>query len=327
MTPMRTQALKILMLCSLVFCAAAAAYSRSATILTGSLRVARPHIPSARAACTADGEEVGDVVTVQTTLAGVPAILRVPKMITKAPIVLWHGFGAPASESELMKALPLDDVAAVKVYLGLPLFGSRAPSGGSDTLARRQAKDYASLIFEPVVMGAAKELPAVLDALRSRRCLRPNDRIGLFGFSAGGAAVLFALAERSVPVQAAVTLNAPVGLSESIQAVEHATKRRYEWTASTRQLAERADSIRRASEIAVGDPPPALLIFHGAADDVVPSQGTLSLRDALRPLYGASGNDKRLKVVIAPDVSHDWTKPDALHEIRVEVAAWFNQHL
>jgi hypothetical protein len=67
-----------------------------------------------------------DVMTVQTTLAGVPAILRIPKVVRKRPIVLWHGLGPPASESELMKALPLDDVPSVKVYLGLPLFGARA---------------------------------------------------------------------------------------------------------------------------------------------------------------------------------------------------------
>jgi predicted esterase len=296
-------------------------------LCSGPVCAARPHIQTPRAACAESGEEVGDVVVVQTTLAGVPAILRVPRIITKAPIVLWHGFGVPASESTLMQALPLDDVAAVKAYLGLPLFGSRALPGGSDTLAQRQMTDYASLIFEPVVMGAVKELPAVLDALRSRRCLRPKEKIGLFGFSAGGAAVLLALAERAVPVQAAVTLNAPVGLTESIEAVEHATKRRYEWTPATRQLANRADSVLRASEIAAGDPPPNLLIVHGAADDVVPSQGTLALRDALRPAYGASGNTNRLKVVIAPDVSHEWTKPGTLDEIRGEVAGWFNQHL
>jgi hypothetical protein len=104
-------------------------------------------------------------MTVQTTLAGVPAILRVPKAIRKPPIVLWHGLGPPASESELMKALPLDDVPSVKVYLGLPLFGARAPSDGAESLARRQAEDYAYRIFEPVVVGAAKELPAVLKAL------------------------------------------------------------------------------------------------------------------------------------------------------------------
>ncbi len=45
-----------------------------------------------------------------------------------SPIVLWHGFGPPASEQALMEALPLDEVPAVKVYLGLPMFGSRAPA-------------------------------------------------------------------------------------------------------------------------------------------------------------------------------------------------------
>ncbi|HEY2591022.1 MAG TPA: hypothetical protein VGI35_05470, partial [Steroidobacteraceae bacterium] len=45
-------------------------------------------------------------------LAGVPAIVRVPPRIEKPPILLWHGFGAPGSEAELMEALPLDDVPA-----------------------------------------------------------------------------------------------------------------------------------------------------------------------------------------------------------------------
>ena len=83
--------------------------------------------------CAAGGDVAGDIVTLQTTLAGVPAVLRVPKVITKAPIVPWHGFGPPASETALMKALPLDEVAAVKVYLGLPLFGLRAPLVVGDT--------------------------------------------------------------------------------------------------------------------------------------------------------------------------------------------------
>jgi hypothetical protein len=140
------------------------AYSQPSSMLEQAIRVARPHIKPPGAACAAGGDVVGDVVTVRTTLGGVPAILRVPKVITKPPIVLWHGFGPPASESELMKALPLDEVAAVKIYLGLPLFGARAPTGSNETLAQRQGSDYASLIFEPVVMGAAKELSSVLAA-------------------------------------------------------------------------------------------------------------------------------------------------------------------
>lgn len=123
----------------------------------------------------------GQPVLVTTRLAGVPAVLRVPKVIKKPPIILWHGFGPPADERALMAALPLDDVPAVKVYLGLPLFGARSPAGGTEEMIRRQTQDVASLIFEPVVMGAAGELPAVRNALRARHCLAPGAKIGLFG--------------------------------------------------------------------------------------------------------------------------------------------------
>ena len=77
--------------------------------------------------------------TVATSLNGVPALVRIPRRIERAPIILWHGFGPPASERALMEALPLDDVAAIKVYTGLPLFGQRAPEGGMQELARRQS--------------------------------------------------------------------------------------------------------------------------------------------------------------------------------------------
>src|SRR5689334_21752729 len=104
-----------------------------------------------------------------------------------------------------MEALPLDDVPLVKVYLGLPLFGARAPPGGLDEIVRRQSEDFAALIFEPSVVGAVDELPAVVKALEERGCLGPKDKIGLFGFSAGGSSVLMALARRDVQVSAAVT--------------------------------------------------------------------------------------------------------------------------
>jgi pimeloyl-ACP methyl ester carboxylesterase len=277
--------------------------------------------------CEAIGEAADDAMTVQTTLAGVPAILRVPKVIRKPPIVLWHGLGPPGSERELMKALPLDDVPSVKVYLGLPFFGARAPWDGAESLARRQAEDYGTRIFEPVVVGAAKELHAVLKALREKRCLGPNDEIGLFGFSAGGTAVLIALSEPGVRVRAAVTVNAPIGLSAAIDAMERATKRQYVWTDATRQLAERSDSIRRAAEIASGAPPRALLLFHGADDTIVMPNGAASLREVLQPYYQRSGNDQRLKLVIASGVSHNWTEPRPLQQLRASVADWFNRYL
>jgi pimeloyl-ACP methyl ester carboxylesterase len=277
--------------------------------------------------CAARGEVTDDVMTVQTTLAGVPAILRVPKGIKKPPIVLWHGLGPPASEGELMKALPLDEVPAIKVYLGLPLFGLRAPSDGAESLAQRQAQDYASQIFEPVIVGAAQELRAVLNALREKKCLGPNDAIGMFGFSAGGTAVLIALREPGVPVRAAITVNAPTGLGAAIDAMERATKRPYVWTESARQLEQRFDAVQHAAEIARPAPPPALLLIHGADDTIVAPSGAVSLRAALQQYYQHSGNDQRLKLVIAPGVSHGWTEPRTLQQLRASAANWFNRYL
>jgi pimeloyl-ACP methyl ester carboxylesterase len=258
-----------------------------------------------------------------TTLAGVPAIVSVPTQVTKPPILLWHGFGAPASEAALQEALPLADVPAIKVYLGLPLFGERAPAPGEPSVSQRQQEDYGARIFEPVVMGAANELPAVVKALRERKCLRANEPIGLFGFSAGGAAVLFALAEHRVPVRVAVTVNAPVGLEAAIDAMERVTKRPYAWTPATRKLAQRSDAVRRASDVATGRP--ALLLFHGADDTVVRPDGAASLRVALQPFYRSDAD--RLQLVVAPGVAHDWTEPRTLDVLRASVSDWFARNL
>ena len=132
------------------------------------------------------------VTVIATTLGSTPALVRVPHQITKPPIILWHGFGPPDSERALMDALPLDDVPALKVYAGLPMFGARELPDGD--LVRRQRQDLGTLLFEPVVMGGAKELSSILRVLEQHGCMRRGDALGLFEFSAGGV-LLYALAE------------------------------------------------------------------------------------------------------------------------------------
>jgi hypothetical protein len=84
----------------------------------------------------ADGSRT-ETTTIETRLAAVPALLRIPPKVTRPPILLWHGFGPPASERQLMDAMPLDDVPAIKVYLGLPQFGARErPDGREAHLCR-----------------------------------------------------------------------------------------------------------------------------------------------------------------------------------------------
>jgi dienelactone hydrolase len=294
-----------------------------AALVMASTAAARVANPSLCAAASPSGQGPEPARTIQTTLAGVPAILRVPRTIRKPPIVLWHGLGPPAKEADLMEDLPLDEVPAVKVYLGLPLFGARAPTSESDSLAQRQAQDYALRIFEPVVVGAARELPAVLAELRKQGCLRRGDAIGLFGFSAGGSAVLMALLEHKAALRVAVTVNAPTGLRSAVGALERATKQPYTWSDASRRLAERTDATQHAALIA----PRALLLFQGADDTMIAPADTVSLAEALRPFYEHSGAAQKLQLTVAPGVSHNWADRRTLDQVRAAVADWFNRYL
>lgn len=273
--------------------------------------------------CLKGNKAAGEAAIVQTRLASVPALMRIPATITRPPILLWHGFGPPASERALMEALPLDDVPAIKVYLGLPQFGAREAPGGREDMIRRQTEDLGRLVFEPVVVGAARELPAVIAALQELRCVSTQDKVGLFGFSAGGAAALLALAEGKARIDSAVVVNASTGLSASVQAYERATKQEYVWTDYTRELARRTDATQRAADIARNHP--ALLILHGTNDAMLTSQTAVALRDALAPYYRTAGNEQRLRLELVDGLSHGWADSAHAGELRRTIAEWFNE--
>jgi len=281
-------------------------------------------LPTAFDDCTHNGDENRSVTT---ELAGVPAILRIPARPTKPPIILWHGFGAPASEEALMQALPLDDVPAVKVYLGLPLFGKRALPGGTDELVRRQKKDVGLEVFEPIVVGAATELPGVVRELERRGCMKKGEKIGLFGFSAGGASALLSLAEHHVTVSAAVLLNPSTGLTASVQAFERAIGQSYAWTPRSRALAARTDAANHVSDIGKGTPPPAVLILDGAKDDLFAREGMTTLSDALASYYAKAHANERFQHRIVEGLSHNITGSHSDDELGRQVSAWFNRYL
>lgn len=263
----------------------------------------------------------GEMTVVETRLASVPALMRVPSKVSQPPIVLWHGFGPPASERALMEALPLDDVPAIKVYLGLPQFGARESAGGREDLMRRQTEDLGRLVFEPVVVGAAQELPSVIAALQELQCIRAQDKVGLFGFSAGGAAALLALAEGKASIGTAVVVNASTGLTASVEAYERATQKKYVWSDHTRELARRTDAIGRAADIARNRP--ALLIVHGTDDPMLTSQTAAALRDALAPFYRGPGSEQRLRLTLVDGLSHGWADSAHAAELRRSIADWF----
>jgi predicted esterase len=299
---------------------------------TGGVSVPHPVSPSpansvvdSESAFRCDRVTSAAALVVETRLAGVPAILRIPAHVSRPPIVLWHGFGPPANERSLMDALPMDDVPSIKVYLGLPLFGARAPQGGNQELGRRQAEDFAMLLFKPAVEDAAEELPSVVTQLQRRGCMLPGQRIGLFGYSAGGSAALIALIQSKVAVRAVVLVNASTGLNASVQALERLTKQPYHWTAASRELAERTDAVRHAAQIARGNPPPALLVVQGASDTVLTPQPATELHDALQPYYLKHGGASRLKLVLIKGMAHGWTDDkEAADKVDRLTRDWFD---
>lgn len=269
--------------------------------------------------CEAQGRATPTVA--QTTLNGVPAIVRIPTHIDKAPIILWHGFGPPASESAMMEALPLDEVGAVKVYLGLPLFGARAPSGGMKELARRQGEDLGLEVFKPVVAGAADELSNVVAALVEHGCMKAGSAVGLVGFSAGGAAALYALSQGRVKIEGAVLLNPSTGLTDSVQAYEKATRQTYTWSPASRELAHQTDAAAHTADIARHRP--ALLFLQGANDAVLDGKAVSALCAGLKPLYGDQVS--RLQCRQLAGMSHQWAAdPASLALVRKAVGAWFS---
>jgi pimeloyl-ACP methyl ester carboxylesterase len=274
--------------------------------------------PDERPLCARTSATSYPVVT-HTTLAGVPAILRVPEHIRKPPVILWHGFGPPASEGAMMEALPLDDVDAVKVYLGLPLFGARAPEGGNKELARRQSDDVGLQVFKPVVVGAGDELPSVIAALQGGACMTKGGAIDLVGFSAGGAAALYTLSQRGVHVEAAVLINTSTGLSASVQAYEHATKQTYAWSPASRELAQKTDAAGRAADIAHAHP--ALLFVTGTADKVIDTDAISDVYKKLKPYY--RNEDARLQWKAMPEMPHQWAAdPQSLASVRQITGDW-----
>ncbi len=303
-------------------------WTMGARVITLLLACASPAVfaeassAESRPLCATSANEDGPQVQ-ETMLAGVPAILRIPAHIGKPPIILWHGFGPPASERAMMDALPLDNVDAVKVYLGLPLFGARAPDGGMKEVARRQAEDVGLLVFKPVVVGAADELPRVVTALQKNGCMQRGAPVALIGFSAGGAAVLDALSQGKVAVDAAVLINASTGLSASIQAYEKATGKTYAWSNASRELAHETDAVDHVADIAAHRP--ALLFLQGTDDSVIDSNAATQLVEHLKPFYG--DRSQHLQLVTPAGMTHQWAAdPAVLTEVRKTASDWLVSH-
>ena len=219
--------------------------------------------------------------------AGVPFLAVPPggRRRPNAPVVLgWHLQDPPRTETAFAAALPLDGLDAWRIYLGLPLSGSRLPAGGQDEVMRRGYDDAVLHLYGPVSAQAAAEAAPALGELRALLGLGDGP-VGLLGGSMGAAVALQVLADGSLDAVAAVLVSPLVQLRPSVAVNGRRYGITYPWSAPSLEVAARLDFVARAEDIAAHGEP-AVLVLAGAEDD---REGVLDpaerLRDRLSGLY------------------------------------------
>ena len=139
--------------------------------------------------------------------AGVPFVAVPPTggPRASAPVVAaWHLLDPPRTEAAFAAALPLDGLEAWRIYLGLPMSGSRLPDGGWEELMRLGFEDAVLKLQMPITYGAAEEFFPAFTEL-SRRLGFERGPIAFVGGSMGAAVAQLILAEADLDVRAAVS--------------------------------------------------------------------------------------------------------------------------
>ena len=266
--------------------------------------------------------------------AGVPYVALPPANGAERArlVVVEHMMDPPRSERAMAAALPLRDVRAWRVYLGLPMFGERTPAGGPDEIMRLAMEDAVLNLMAPVIQQAAAELPAALQALREQLPLEDGP-IGLVGGSAGGAAALLALVETDLPVAAVALINPASQVTAVVEAGERQFGVTYNWTDRSRAVAETLDFVARAPEIAERRPGLPILAVVGEDDDSAFIEATTRLYEALAEAYGSRESLALIQIrgLAHPLADEPGIEPapqsDAAHRVDAEVSRWLNSHL
>src|SRR5437764_2987327 len=178
-------------------------------------------------------------VTEQKSRGGVAVLIAKPGMVTPNTrlVVLYHGFGPPQNPRALAEVLRLGEMDAILAFVNLPMVADRMPAGGRDELLRVQKEDFVNGFFFRCISGATVELQQIVKDLNATYHLDADKGIGLFGFSAGGAAALLAMLESDVPITAAVIVNAPTSVTQNVENWQRTLKRQFEWNDASRKAA------------------------------------------------------------------------------------------
>ena len=262
--------------------------------------------------------------------AGVPYVAVPP--LTPSPsspvVVAWHMLDAPRSEPAFAAALPLAGLDAWRMYLGLPMSGSRLPAGGLEELMRLGSEDAVRTLNGPIIEQAAEEFEAAWPALRETLRLGEGP-VGVLGGSGGAAVAQLVLAEGGLRATAAVLVSPLVQLRAAVDAIGRQFGVSYPWSEPSLAVARQLDFVARADELAPHGKPAVLLVVGEQDDEEGFRQPAARLRDAL-------GARTEVDMVVVPGMVHALAEepgmepaPQTPHAAEIDRLAvdWLRRHL
>ncbi|MEU6262429.1 alpha/beta hydrolase family protein [Saccharopolyspora shandongensis] len=254
------------------------------------------------------------------TAAGVPFTALPPAEDGPAPlIVTWHMLDAPRSDAAFAAALPMNDLPAWRVHLGMPMCGARMVDGSMDAGLELIREDVLMSALHPFVRQAAEEFPAALESIRAQLPV-DDGPIGVLGGSLGGAVALRILADTGVPVFAGAVVNAAI----RIRSVVDLFPGDYPYDAESEKVADSLDFVAKADTIAGRAP---LLVVSGELDHP-------ALRTDASDLVNALG--ERSELLPIPGLAHPLADEPGIEpapqlplarEVDAGLTAWFRRHL
>jgi pimeloyl-ACP methyl ester carboxylesterase len=266
--------------------------------------------------------------------AGVPYVALPPTRGPRASaplVVAWHLADPPRTEAAFAAALPLRGLDAWRIYLGLPLTGSRLPERGWDEIMRLAYEDAVLKLQGPVVYRAAEEFGPALAELRRQLGLDAT-QIGLMGGSIGAAVAQLVIAEGGLDIGAAVLVSPLVQLRRAVGAMERPFGMTYTWTDESNAVADRLDFVARASEIARPNRP-AVLLMVGEQDHAGFREPAAELATALKQRHA---DESHAELVTVANMAHALAEepgsdpaPQTAHGAVVDRHAvrWFQRYL
>ena len=225
-------------------------------------------------------------------------------------------------------ALPLRGVDAWRVYLGLPLSGTRLPVGGLDEFFALGYEDAVLNLYGPTVEQAVAEFPAALAELRGRHGVG-GGAIAFVGASIGALVAANIVASSGPAVAALVLVSPALRLASMVRANERRFGVTYTWNDESRAVAAKLDFVARAPELAARQVPTLLVVGDEDDDDgiVRPAE---RIRDAL------NGRSVEASLARSPAMAHALADEPGLEPaaqtpaaaaVDATVARWLVEHL